>query len=130
MFSTIRDFLLRIFYRLLIQKTIVLNRSSVIAYDKLHTFCTMNVNTDRGVFTFYFKEDRRKARRRGDRDHRMINYVIELGIPEGLIPEDKTINNKVVVVVKVNLFKIDYDVLTKLLTDIYLDNILKEIEDK
>lgn len=130
MFSTIRDFLLRIFYRLLIQKTIVLNRSSVIAYDKLHTFCTMNVNTDRGVFTFYFKEDRRKARRRGDRDHRMINYVIELGIPEGLIPEDKTINNKVVVVVKVNLVKIDYDVLTKLLTDIYLDNILKEIEDK
>lgn len=130
MFSTIRDFLLRIFYRLLIQKTIVLNRSSVIAYEKLHTFCTMNVNTDRGVFTFYFKEDRRKARRRGDRDHRMINYVIELGIPEGLIPEDKTINNKVVVVVKVNLFKIDYDVLTKLLTDIYLDNILKEIEDK
>lgn len=130
MFSTIRDFLLRIFYRLLIQKTIVLNRSSVIAYEKLHTFCTMNVNTDKGVFTFYFKEDRRKARRRGDRDSRMINYVIELGIPEGLIPEDRTINNKVVVVVKVNLFKIDYDVLTKLLTDIYLDNILKEIEDK
>lgn len=130
MFKRIWDFLLRVFYRLLIRKTIVLNRSSVVAYERLHTFCTVNVNTDRGVFTFYFKEDRRKSRRNSDRDSSIINYIIELGIPQGLIPEDKTINNKVVVVVKVNLFKINYDVLTKLLTDIYLDNILKDIEER
>ena len=128
MLTKIKNYFLTLLYRALIQRTIVLDKSNVSKYEKLNTFCTMGVQTDRGEFTFYFKEDRRKSRRASDRPPYITNYVIELGIPDGLVGTDKTIDNKVVIVVKVILFKINYEVLTKLLTDIYLDNILSHIE--
>lgn len=126
-YGKLRKWLHRSIYSFLIYKTIVLDKQSVRSYAKSSVFCTIDVNTDKGVFKFIFKRDRRIKRRNENMFPNITNYIVELEIPENLIPYDETIKNKIVVVVKIALFKPDYNVLTELLVDIYLDRILKYI---
>lgn len=128
MFKEIRKWLYKKIYKLLIYRTIVLDRHSVAHYDRLETFCSIDMQTDKGIFKFLFKKDRRKKTRYQETIPSINNYVIELVVPDGLIPYNETIKNKLVVV-KVMLFKVDYEILTELLADLYLDQILKYINE-
>ena len=130
MFKEIRKWLHKKIYKLLIYRTIVLDRHSVAHYDRLETFCSIDMQTDKGIFKFLFKKDRRKKTRYQETVPSINNYVIELVVPDGLIPYDEAIKNKLVVVVKVMLFKVDYEILTELLADLYLDQILKYINQR
>ena len=130
MFEGIRKWLHKKIYKLLIYRTIVLDRHSVQHYDRLETFCSIDMQTDKGVFKFLFKKDRRKKTRYQETIPSINNYIIELVVPDGLIPYDETIKNKLVVVVKVMLFKVDYEILTELLAELYLNQILKYINER
>jgi hypothetical protein len=130
MLCQFRKWLHKKIYKALIYKTIVLDKSSVVHYDKLDPFCEFNVETDKGVFKFIFKKDRRKTNRPDTNPPTISSYIIELKVPEHLIPTDDTVNSKIVIVVKVMLFKPDYEVLTELLTDAYMDTILKYISNR
>lgn len=123
----ITEYLLKKLYKFLIFKTIVLNKTSACAYRKMIPFCEVTIDTDKGSFTFVFKEDRRKKNRAKFGFLYLNNYVVELTVPEGIMSLNHVIENKVVIVVKVMLFKVDYKLFTEVLTDIYLDTILKYI---
>ena len=127
MFKNLLIYLLKKIYRFLIWRTVILDKNTVRVYDKMVTFCSVTIPTDKGPFTFIFKEDRRKRKRAKLGIFYINNYVIELCVPEGLASIDKIIENKVVIVVKIMLFKVNYNILTEVLTDLYLDNILQYI---
>ena len=126
-FKAVGDYLLKKLYKFLIFRTIVLSRENACAYRKMIPFCEVSIDTDNGPFTFIFKEDRRKKHRAKFGVLYLNNYVVELTVPEGLVSLDHIIENKVVIVVKIMLFKVDYQLFTEVLTDIYLDTILKYI---
>lgn len=127
MFKRIRKSLLKQIYNLLIFRAIVTDRSNLLRYKKLHTFCVIELPCDKGVFKFNFKKDMRSEKRL-KKTPGLIDYVIELEVPENLVTIDDTIRNKVVIVVKIVLFKIDYEILTELLMERYLDKILHHIQ--
>lgn len=130
MFKTLRKWLYKKLYKALVYKAIVLDKSSIHHYDKLETFCALDVNTDKGIFKFLFKKDRRKNKRDEKVIPSVTNYIIELLIPEELATDDNIIKNKIVIVVKVMMFKPDYDILTEVLTDMYLDAILYHVKSR
>lgn len=121
MFTRVWHALLKRFYRKLVLKVIVLDINSRNHYLKLEPFCTLEVETVQGTFVFNFKEDRRSRRRGKLFKHSITNYLVELIPPKDIVVEDVAITNKIVLVVKVLLFKINYKVLVGVLTDIYLD---------
>lgn len=129
MFKKLCDFLEKRLYKFLIFKTIVLNKDSVIAYKRMEAFCSVSIDTDRGSFTFVFREDRRRAKRAKLGFLYINNFVVELTVPDGIISINHIIENKLVMIVKIMLFKVDYKLLTEVLTDIYLDAILTYIND-
>lgn len=127
MLEQIRSKLLKRLYKFLIFKTIVLNKDSVLAYKRMEAFCSVDIDTDKGPFTFIFREDRRKRRRTNLGIFYLNNFVVELTVPEGILSINHIIENKLVMVVKIMMFKVDYKLLTEVLTDIYLDVILNYI---
>lgn len=127
MLQAIRAYLLKRLYKFLIFKTVVLNKDNACAYRKTIPFCEVSIDTDKGPFTFVFKEDRRKKARAKFGIFYINNFVVELTVPDGLISINHIIENKVVIIVKIMLFKVDYTLLTEVLTDAYLDVILNYI---
>lgn len=127
MYQAIREYLLKRLYKFMIFKTVVLNKDSACAYRKSIPFCEVSIDTDKGPFTFVFKEDRRKRTRRQFGIFYINNFVVELTVPDGLMSFNHIIENKVVIIVKIMLFKVDYTLLTQVLTDAYLDAILSYI---
>lgn len=128
--KTIGDYLLKKLYKFLIFKTIVLDKENVTAYKRMEAFCSVSIDTDKGPFTFLFREDRRKRRRAGMGLIALNNFVVELTVPDGIKSLNHIIENKLVMIVKVMLFKVDYKLLTEVLTDIYLDAILTYISSE
>lgn len=124
MFKAIGDYLLKKAYKFLIFKTVVLDKENACAYKRTIPFCEVSIDTDKGPFTFVFKEDRRKRARAKLGVFYLNNFVVELIVPDGIISLNHIIENKVVIIVKIMLFKVDYKLLTEVLTDIYLDAIL------
>ena len=127
MFKSIKGYLLKKLYKFLIFKTIVLDKDNACSYKRMEPFCEISIDTDKGPFKFIFKEDRRKHKRRRFGIIHINNFIIELLVPEGIVSSNSVIENKVVIVIKIMLFKINYTMLTEVLTDIYLDNILEYI---
>ena len=123
------EYFLKRLYKFLIFKTIVLNKDSVVAYKRMEAFCSVSIDTDRGPFTFVFREDRRRSRRARLGFLYINNFVVELSVPDGIISINHIIENKLVMIVKIMLFKVDYKLLTEVLTDIYLDVILTYINN-
>lgn len=128
MFQKLRKSLLKLIYRSLILRTIILNKSSLGHYNKLKTFCSLDVETSKGTFVFVFKEDPRKKKRYTSDFFSINNFLIELIIPQGLENVDGYIQNKIIIVVKIMLFKVDYTILAEVLTDVYLDSILSYVK--
>lgn len=126
MFKRIRKWFLKLVYRALIFKSVVIDRDNIPVYSKLETLCAMEVDTEKGPFTFLFKKDRRQKFKH-DVFPYVKSYVVELKLPEGVLPSNEAILNKVVIVIKIRLFEPDYQILIELLTEVYLDRILRFI---
>ena len=58
MLTTIKNYFLKKIYKCLIFRTIVIDKANVRHYEALKEFCRVDMNTDKGTFTFIFKEDR------------------------------------------------------------------------
>lgn len=127
MYRRIRKWIHKRIYNLLIYRTIVLDKTSLIYYDKLDTFCVIEIQSSKGPFKFLFKKDRRSRRRLNKEAPGVTNYIIELEPPPELNAVNNAVNSKLVIVVKIVLFKPDYAILTELLMDNYLDKILNHI---
>lgn len=124
MYSAVRAYLLKKLYKCLIFKTIVVDKTDLRHYSSMKEFCSIDVHATKGVFTFIFKEDRRKKPSPTAGFPYINNYIIELTVPEGLAEVNNTLREKIVIVVKVMLYKVDYEILTQVLADVYLDVIL------
>lgn len=99
-------------------------------YNNLRTFSELEVKTNKGAFTFIFKEDRRKTRLKKFNLLDIHSFLIELIVPTQIVSINKIIENHILVVVKVMIFKIDYKVLSEVLIDIYLDKIIEQYKSK
>lgn len=107
-------------------RIVVLSRSNYSHYDNLPAFCSLEVGTDHGPFVFHFKEDRRKRGR--NRKERLVikTYIVELVPPVGLTPTGMDLSDKIVLVVKLAIFRTNYTILTQVLTDVYLETMLNK----
>lgn len=130
MFKYLKNVFLKRLYKLLIFRTIVLDKSSMSRYNNLRTFSELEVKTNKGAFTFIFKEDRRKTRLKKFNLLDIHSFLIELIVPTQIVSINKIIENHILVVVKVMIFKIDYKVLSEVLIDIYLDKIIEQYKSK
>ena len=124
----IRSFL-KYLYRLLIFKVIVIDRSNFVNYEKLKTFCEYELMSNMGPMRFIFKEDRRRKRRKLDNLLLLNSFLIELKVPEDIVLKRQELNDKVIIVIKLVLFKINYEILSEVLLDLYVDAIFTFIKN-
>lgn len=120
---------LKYVYRLLIIKVIVIDRQNFMSYDKLKTFCEYELNSNMGPIKFIFKEDKRRRKRKPDNLLLLNSFLIELKVPENIKQNREDLNDKVIIVVKLVLFKINYEILSEVLLDLYVDTIFTFIKN-
>lgn len=126
MWRWVKFFILKKLYRILVIKVQMLDKSVLPSYHKFRTFCDLSFETNQGRFSFSFKEDRRSvARDTGFLKHSAVSYLVELTGPPHTNVCDNPLHNKVIVVIMVNLRQIDYEVLARLLLDLYIDRFPK-----
>ena len=113
---------LKWFYRLLIVKISFVDKNHLPSYDKFKVFCSMPLQTNRGQFTFVFKEDRRsRVRVNVVAPSLLSSYFVELICPETLVVDSNVFKDTVIVVVKIKTAKtINYEALAELLLDLYI----------
>lgn len=121
--------ILKYFYRLLIFKVIVIDKNNFINYDKLKTFCEYELTSNMGPIKFIFKEDRRAQRRKLDNLLLLNSFLIELKVPDDIVLKRQEINDKVIIVIKLVLFKINYELLSEVLLELYVDTIFAFIKN-
>jgi len=127
MYKRLVVWLLKKAYRKTMLRIVVLDKGNCDFYEKLKPFCTLEINTDHGPFVFEFKEDRRKKGNKRHRERMVIRtYIVCLIPPQGLVPVTFDLNSKIVLAVKLLFFKPNYDILTQVLMDVYLDTMLLE----
>lgn len=128
MFATLIKNILKYFYRLFIFKVIVIDRNNFVTYDKLKTFCEYELVSNMGPIKFIFKEDRRKRKRKLDNVLLLNSFLIELKVPDDIKLNREDLNDKVIIVIKLVLFKINYEILSEVLLDLYVDTIFTFIK--
>lgn len=121
--------ILKFLYKLLIFKVTVIDRSNFVSYDKLKTFCEYELMSNMGPMRFIFKEDRRRKRRKLDNILLLNSFLVELKVPDELVIKRQEINDKVIIVIKLILFKINYEILSEVLLDLYVDTIFEFIRN-
>lgn len=127
MYKRLMVWLLKKAYRKTMLRIVVLDKSNCSFYERLEPFCTLEVKTDHGPFLFQFKEDRRKRHRKRKRERMIIRtYIVELIPPKDLVPVTFDLSSKFVLAVKLLFLRPNYEILTQVLMDIYLDTMLKE----
>lgn len=127
MYKRLMVWLLKKAYRKTMLRIVVLDKDNCSFYARLEPFCTLEVKTDHGPFLFQFKEDRRKRHRKHKRERMIIRtYIVELIPPKDLVPVTFDLSSKIVLAVKLLFLKPNYEILTQVLMDIYLDTMLKE----
>lgn len=128
MFTIIKNYFLKKIYKALILKAALLDKGTSDRYVRSKIIYALDINTSKGVFTFLFKEDRRKKNRSKFCLIGTRVFLVELTMPEGLDSIDACIEDKVVIVVKIMLLKIDYELFANILADIYLDEMLEYVK--
>ncbi len=128
MTSLLKRFL-KYFYRLFIFKVIVIDKQNFMTYDKLKTFCEYELISNMGPIKFVFKEDRRKRKRKLDNILLLNSFLIELKVPEDIKLSREDLNDKVIIVIKLVLFKINYEILSEVLLDLYVDTIFTFVKN-
>ena len=127
MYKRLMVWLLKKAYRKTMLRIVVLDKGNCSFYERLEPFCTLEVKTDHGPFLFQFKEDRRKRHRKRKRERMIIRtYIVELIPPKDLVPVTFDLSSKFVLAVKLLFLRPNYEILTQVLMDIYLDTMLKE----
>lgn len=125
----LKVFLLKSLYRLCFFKVIVINKTNLNYSSKLTTMQEVDIESQLGQVKILFKEDRRKRRRKLDKMFRIKSFIIELVIPHTDLEKRHEINDKVIIVVKLILSKVNYSILAQVLMDVYLNTIMKNLED-
>lgn len=123
MWRRIKQWLLKKLYRLLIVKVSFVQKTDLRYYEKFKVFCELPLHTNKGVFTFVFKEDRRKRPRvKVVPPSLLSSYFVELICPYG-VDQDNVFTDKVIVVVKIRgVGELNYEALASVLLDLYIDN--------
>ena len=123
MWRRIKQYLLKKIYRLLIVRVSFVHKSDLRYYERLKVFCQLPLYTNKGIFTFVFKEDRRKRPRvKVAAPSLLSSYFVELICPYG-VDQDNVFTNKVIVVVKMRGYgELNYEALASVLLDLYIDN--------
>lgn len=124
MWKQLKLYFLKKLYRVLVVKVYTLDRSVLSAYQKFHTFCNYSFQTNQGCFNFSFKEDRRAKVRDKSRFNRSVtSYLVEF---EGTPVSGDTVSplySKVIVVVLINIRRVNYEALAKVLLELYIDQV-------
>lgn len=81
-----------------------------------------------GPMRFIFKEDRRSKRRKLDSLFLLKSFLVELKVPDEIVLNRQDLNDKVIIVIKIVLFNINYEILSEVLLDLYIDTIFSFIE--
>lgn len=118
----LKKLILKKVYRFLVVKTQVIDKTGLYHYQRYPTFATINLQSNKGVFTFVFKEDRRKRVRGKDLGSlRLTSYFVELEAPPSLAGINNPLQGKVIVVFKIGIHEVNYAALGELLLDLYVD---------
>lgn len=123
MLDKLKIYFFKKLYKLLIIKTSFVDSPDLQTYKKFKIFCTLPLCTNKGIFTFIFKEDRRsRIRTKAVSPLVLSSYFVELKCPEGLMIDNNIFTDKVIVVVKIRTFmKLNYEALASLLLDLYIE---------
>lgn len=122
MFEKLKIYALKKFYRFLIVKIDLVDKTKIQHYEHFKTFCSMTLGSNKGVFTFVFKEDRRHSHESDSLNFiGLSSYFVELIPPDGVVDNNDTFKGKVAVVVKLRVSSINYKALASLLLDLYID---------
>ena len=123
MWRRVHLYLLKQLYRRLIVKISMVEKKNLARYNSFRVFHELKLQTNRGVFTFIFKEDRRHQVRGGYGSRFILaSYFVELLCPEPYHKTDNVFNDKIAVVVKVKLRGVNYEAIASLLFDLYVDH--------
>lgn len=126
MFERVRLCILKQLYKLLIINVAFIDKATLPAYERFRTFSTLQLDSNKGVFTFVFKEDRRSRLRTGSAfNHLMSSYFVELVVPESLKLDAPKVNNQLAIIVIVKPYKVNYKALAHILLDHYIEKIDK-----
>jgi len=125
----IKRAILKVLYKLLIFKVILIDRTNRKPQDTLKTFCEYEIMSNMGLIRFIFKEDYRKRRRKINDILFLNSFLVELKIPDEIVAKRDDVNNKAIVVIKLIIIKVNYEILAEVLLDTYIDNILKYIKN-
>lgn len=122
MFKKLKKKILKIIYRLLIVQVVLVNKKDIVDILKLRSFSELNINTNKGVFSFKFKEDRRI------RIENIKKFFVEIDVPDDVNANLKDLNNKIMIFVKVVLITVDYKIISEVLYEVYLDKAIKYMD--
>lgn len=129
MISYLHKKLLKRIYKAFILKVSVLSKENLARYEKSPSFATIDVKTDKGVFTFVFKEDLRARKKRRLDSNYIAYYMIELVIPGNIVDINEVLTTRIVLVTVNTMFITPrINILTELLSDVYLDRIISFIK--
>ena len=102
-------------------KVSIVNRETFPNYYRFKTFCGLDIPTNKGIFTFVFKEDiRAKVRTRFISTRLLTSYFVELVIPDESTQSRQTLKHKVVLIVCISIGKPNYHALANVLLDRYM----------
>lgn len=126
MLRRLKSYLLRRLYSLLVVKLQPVDKSVLKNYDKFRSFCTIRLFSNKGEFQFVFKEDRRKTVRSNKSFLLLTSYFVELLSPEEFNHPTNALYDKVIMVITIRLGPVNYEVMGRLLLDLYIDSFSKK----
>lgn len=114
-------FILKFIYRLLIIRVALVDKKESAIYERLNKFAEYELNTNKGPIKFVFREDRRKKPRGLDRLLFIKNFIVEIEPSDNIEIKQPELKEKIVIVTKLIVFKINYEVLASVLLDTYVN---------
>lgn len=126
MLEKVKLYLLKRLYWYLIVNISTTNKAKIRRYDKLRVFGRFAMSTNRGEVSFVFKEEPKAHSRNTMPIISLTNYYVEFLLPSSAETKDTIFEDRVTVVVKIKLSRVNYKALGMLMRDIYLDEALAE----
>lgn len=123
MLEKLKRLILKPIYKLIIVRVFLLEKHRLDWYKRIKPHCVLKVQTTHGEFVFNFKRDERTKRRLNDKLFKTV--MIGLTVPENTILSMPELPDTIIVVIKIKLKNINYQIFSEVLTDIYLDKILE-----
>ena len=115
------------FYKKLIIKSIIIDRNHIRDKDRLKKFLELELNTNFGKLAVVFTEDRRTSEFNGTFLN-IMNFFVFIENIDNIDIKKKELIEKGVLIVKLYVFKINYEWLAEVLLEYYLDNMINYIE--